>query len=126
MIRAHSALMRMAREFFARELVGLYSFDTNVRLRDAEMVPDKERREERQGKYRECVWLSFSPWEIGIFSSQEKPPLGQLTLRRDGIDGEVLVDGPLDPAIWDKVASVIRSGMQHQRKIENEHRRAGW
>jgi hypothetical protein len=126
MIRAHSALMRMAREFFARELAGLYSFDVNVKLRDPEMVPDKERREERQGKYRECVWLSFSPWEIGIFSSQEKPPLGQLVLRRAGIDGETVVNGPLDPLVWDNVAAVIRSELTHQRKIENEHRRAGW
>jgi hypothetical protein len=114
MIRSHSALMRMAQDFFARELAGRYAFDNNVKLRDPELVPDKQRREERQGRYRECVWLSFGPWEIGIFSSQEKPPLGELILRGNEIGAADVVSGPLDPATWSKIASEIKT---HQPRI---------
>lgn len=110
MIRSHFALMRAAREFFALNLPQ-YNF-AEVKLRDPELLNDKERRERGQGRYREQVWLSFGPWEIGIFAAEERPPLGTLILRENNINGETLIEGPYAPATWAAIAA--RINLTHQ------------
>lgn len=123
MIRTTAALLRHAQDFFRTELVGLYSFDKDVRIdaperRDAipSAVDRRTRREmmesrEGLGKWLEKERLQFGPWEILIYSAQEKPPVGEVALRREG---ETMVAGPLDPSTWAKIGEWIRQS--HQRK----------
>jgi hypothetical protein len=123
-IRSHSALLRHAQDFFRSDLLGLYSWD-QVRIGEPEMrepIPPnaewKLRRrmmEEREGKgkYLEQERLIFRPWEILIYASSEKPPLGELTLR-DFETAETLITGPLDPATWSEIGAVIRSTLQRK------------
>lgn len=121
MIRTGAALLRMAQDFFRTELVGVYSFDKDVRIEAQERrepipanLPFRERRrvmEEREGrgKWIEKERLLFGPWQILIYSAAEKGPLGEVSLRASGaVDGEPLVVGPLDPATWAKIGEVIR------------------
>ena len=66
---------------------------------------------EGKGKWLEQERLEFGPWEILIYSAQEKGPLGEVTLRQNARE---LVSGPLDPATWAKIGEHIR--LSHQRK----------
>lgn len=125
MIRHHDALLRHAQDFFLSDLVGLYTFD-EVRIAAPELretippnIDYRKRRqlmEERQGKgkYLEQVRIKFGPWEIMVYSSVEKPPLGEVVLR-DEDSRQEYVTGPLDPATWSKIGKFIRSET-HQRK----------
>src|SRR5262245_44662139 len=84
MIRSTSMLLRHARDFFHAELVGLYSFDKDVVLdapeRRPEIPPNVDRKtrremmEQRQGKgkFLEKERLRFGPWEILIYSAEER------------------------------------------------------
>jgi len=124
MIRSHSALLRHAQDFFAAELVGLYRWD-RVTIAEPERMPaipsnaeyrDRRRMmEEREGrgKYLEQVRILFKPWEILVYSSMERPPLGEVLLR-DFDSTQTLVEGPLDSATWSKIGNWIRS---HQQRI---------
>ncbi len=124
MIRSNAALLRHAREFFLSQLLGLYSWDKDVRLSEPELrpaiapnLPVRERRQELEarqglGKYFEQERVRFGPWEILLYSSAERPPVGEVLLRDDA--GAQVVAGPLDPATWDKIGEHIRS--MHQRK----------
>ncbi len=124
MIRSHSALLRHAQDFFASDLVGLYRWDA-VKIADPERRPsipgNTEYRARRQimqdreglGRDIEQVRICFKPWEILIYSSMEKPPLGEVQLR-DFDRAQVLVSGPLDPATWAEIAKWIKS---HQQRI---------
>lgn len=119
MIDSQTALLRHAQDFFASDLVGLYRWD-RVRIGEPERRPGippnvdyRERRrqmEERQGlgKYVEQVRLLFKPWEILIYSSMEKPPLGEVLLR-DYDSTEIMVSGPLDPLTWAEIGKWIRT-----------------
>lgn len=125
MIRSQIALLRHAQDFFRSDLVGLYSWDI-VKIGERELRPaiapnasyrDRKREmeaREGKGKYFERERLTFDPWEILIYSAQERPPLGEVSLRR-ALDGSVLVTGPLDPATWSQIGKWIRSA-SHQRK----------
>jgi hypothetical protein len=123
MIRSQMVLLRIAEEFFRNHLVGLYAWD-RVKISPPERrppippnIPFRERRNlmaerEGKGKWLEQERLAFGPWEILIYSAQEKGPLGEVTLR--GNLGDMLVTGPLDPATWAKIGDYIRNS--HQRK----------
>lgn len=125
MIRPHDALLRHAQEFFAGYLVGLYRWDA-VKIAEPErrdVIPPnvgfRARRklmEEREGagKYLEQVRILFKPWELIVYSSMERPPLGEVLLR--DIDAQTLIAGPLDPATWAKIGDLIKSTELHQRK----------
>jgi hypothetical protein len=114
----------MAQEFFRTDLVGIYSWDRDVRIDPPERRPSipeslnyRDRRtamaeREGKGKWLEQERLRFGPWEILIYSAQEKGPLGEVTLRDTA--ARELVTGPLDPATWAKIGELIRS--THQRK----------
>ena len=120
MIQSHSALLRHAQDFFRSDLVGLYSWD-QVRIANAELRPAlapnlsyKDRRREQEqregkGKYLEQERLIFGPWEILIYSSSEKPPVGELQLRDDIIGHEAFIVGPLDAATWKAIGEYIRA-----------------
>lgn len=124
MIRSQTALLRHAQDFFNSDLVGLYSWD-RVQIAQPERMPPippnaefRERRKQMQeregrGKYLEQVRLLFKPWEILIYSSMERPPLGEVVLR-DFDTTEILVSGALDPATWAEIGKWIRS---HQQRI---------
>ena len=126
MIRSEKALLRHAQDFFRSDLVGLYSWD-HVKLGERQLrpaiapnTPYRERKrimEEREGKgkYIEQERLAFGPWEILMYSAQERGPLGELVLRRF-LDGSVLVTGPLDPATWSQIGKLIRSESFKGRK----------
>lgn len=128
MIRSHDALLRHAQEFFLREMVGLYHWDqVGVAAPElAEVIPPnasyRERRRlmearEGRGRYLEQARLIFplpaaaAIWEILIYSSVERPPLGTVILRSDG---RVLVEGPLDPMTWEKIGNLIKSAQQRR------------
>lgn len=119
------ALLRHAQDFFRSDLVGLYFWDRDVRISAPELrpaiLPNIDRRDRRRemearegkGKYLEQERLRFGPWEILIYSAQEKGPLGELSLR-DFASSKQLIVGPLDPATWQKIGEHIRKS--HQRK----------
>lgn len=125
MIHSHTALLRHAQDFFAAYLVGLYRWD-QVKISEPERVeasaPNvgfRERRRamearEGRGKFVEQVHILFKPWEIVIYSSIERPPLGEVILR-DGMGTEPLVSGPLDAVTWAKIGKFIKSDL-HQRR----------
>lgn len=126
MIRTQMALLRHAQDFFRSDLVGLYSWDRDVRIDPPELRPvlapnlsrvDRRRQMEAReggGKYLEKERLRFGPWEILIYSAQERGPLGELVLRRAGaVEIRDLVAGPLDRATWVKIGEHIRKS--HQR-----------
>lgn len=132
MIRPHDALLRHAQDFFLRDMVGLYIWDqVLVAPPDrAEPIPTNASRLERRklmaeregrGRYLEQVRLIFplpqsaAIWEILIYSSMERPPIGEVTLR-DYERGQSVVTGPLDPATWEKIGNWIKSDTSHQRK----------
>lgn len=126
MIRSESALLRHAQDFFLSDLVGLYSWDV-VKIAAPDMrdpiPPNVDYRERRKqmdarsglGRYIERVRICFKPWELLIYSSAERPPLGEVALRLFE-DGSVLVDGPLDASTWKLIALRIREENLHQRK----------
>ena len=124
MIRSESALLRHAQDFFLSDLVGLYSWDrvkiTAPELRET-IPPNVDYRKRRQlmeerqglGRFLEQVRVCFDPWELVIFSSMERPPLGEVILRE--FNGGEVIRGPLDPATWRQIGEWIRNN-PHQRK----------
>lgn len=127
MIRTQMALLRHAQDFFRSDMVGLYTWDRDVRIDPPELrpvlapnLPFRERRKQMEareggGKYLEKERLRFGPWEILIYSSQERGPVGEVTLRRTGgLEVRDLVTGSLDPSTWAKIGEHIRQS--HQRK----------
>lgn len=125
MIPSHLALLRHAQDFFRSDLVGLYSWDAvKIGAREprppiAPNIPYRDRKREMEaregkGRYFEQERLIFDRWEIIMWSAQERPPLGEVSLR-DFPDGSARVSGPLDPATWSIIGKWIRS-QSHQRK----------
>lgn len=124
MIRTQMVLLRHAQDFFNSDLVGLYRWD-QVRIAPPEKrevlapnLPPVERRKQIEareggGKYLEQERLRFGPWEILLYSAQERGPLGEVSLR-DFDTARELVTGPLDSATWKKIGERIR--LSHQRK----------
>ena len=132
MIRSQDALLRHAQEFFLGHMVGLYHWDqvqvaapevveaipSNVDFRERRKLMEKR---EGRGRFREQARLLFplpiaaARWEILIYSSVERPPLGEVMLRDYERGGRVLVEGPLDPATWVKIGEFIKTA-SHQRK----------
>lgn len=115
-------LLRQAQDFFQWHLVGLYRFeDAKIAPPEArEPIPDlisyRERKalrasREGLGRFKEQERVAFGPWEILIYSAAERPPIGELQLRTDGVE---LVKGPLDPSTWATIGERIKNA--HQRK----------
>ena len=125
MIRSDSALLRHAQDFFLFDLVGLYSWG-DVKIAPPEPRPGippnvdyRERRKQMEaragmGRNVEQARICFKPWELLIYSSNERPPLGEVALR-DFDSGVSLVSGPIDAATWRKIGDWIRTN-SHQRK----------
>jgi len=125
MIRSDSALLRHAQDFFLSDLVGLYSWG-DVKIAPPEARPGippnvdyRERRKQMEartgmGRNIEQARIVFKPWELLIYSSNERPPLGEVALR-DFDSGVSLVSGPIDAATWAKIGVWIRTN-SHQRK----------
>jgi hypothetical protein len=125
MIRSDSALLRHAQDFFLSDLVGLYSWG-DVKIAPPEMrdpiAPNVDYRERRKqmdarsglGRNIEQARICFKPWELLIYSSSERPPLGEVTLRNFD-DGIALVSGPIDATTWNRIGELIRANL-HQRK----------
>ena len=115
MIRSQKALLRHAQEFFLTWMVGYYDWGS-VDIAPPELTPPAERRERGIGKYREKERLMFGLWEILIYSSHEKPPMGELSLRiRDRFEQHPVIVGDLDPMTWAKIGKYIRN-TESQRK----------
>lgn len=132
MIRPHDALLRHAQDFFLRDLVGLYVWDQVLVAppEKAEVIPPNASRLDRRrameqregrGRYLEQARVIFplpqalARWEILIYSSMERPPLGEVMLR-DYDRGVPVVAGVLDPATWDQIGNWIKSETSHQRR----------
>lgn len=119
MIRSDSALLRHAQDFFLSDLVGLYSWG-DVKVAPPEERPGippnvdyRERRKQMEaragmGRHIEQARIVFKPWELLIYSSNERPPLGEVTLREADINGGVLVSGPIDAVTWKKIGERIK------------------
>lgn len=127
MIRTQLALLRHAQDFFRSDLVGLYHWDKDVQIDPPEKRPEippalsrvdrRKAQEAREGggRFLEKERLRFGPWEILLYSAQERGPLGEVTLRQTGgVEIMDLVTGPIDPATWAKIGEHIRKS--HQRK----------
>lgn len=126
MIRSSGALLRHAQDFFLSDLVGLYSWG-DVKIAPQEERPGippnvdyRERRKQMEaragmGRHIEQARIVFKPWELLIYSSNERPPLGEVALRIFDT-GELLIDGPLDATTWKLIALRIREETRHQRK----------
>jgi hypothetical protein len=126
MIRSDSALLRHAQDFFLSDLVGLYTWG-DVKIAPPEERPGippnvdyRERRKQMEarvgmGRHIEQARICFKPWELLIYSSNERPPLGEVTLRIFD-NGQTLIDGPLDANTWKLIALRIREETKHQRK----------
>jgi hypothetical protein len=124
MIRTQAVLLRIAEAFFRDHLLGLYRWD-RVGIEAPERRPEippglnprdrrvEMERREGKGKFLEKERISFGPWEILIYSAQEKGPLGEVTLRNHETAQEMLT-GPLDASTWDRIGEHIR--LSHQRK----------
>lgn len=127
MIRVHDALIRQAREFFAAYLATAYPWSA-VRVMPIEENPEIEGRRmtfannkvPADSRYREMVRLLFNPWELVLVSSNEHPPLGEISLRGDTM--QVIVSGPIAPETWDKVAGEILKTSKPARKYANVYR----
>lgn len=125
MIRSQTMLLRHAQDFFRSDLVGLFNWDKDVKLSPPELrepIPPGLGRIERRramearegkGKYLEQERLRFDPWEILIYSAQERGPVGEVRLRVYDT-GEELISGPLDASTWRKIGEHVR--LTHQRK----------
>ena len=123
MIRPHESLLRHAQDFFRSDLLGLYSWD-QVRIANPEVAPAiaseasvRTRRDaqyQREGRYLGQARLIFGPWEILIYSPNEKPPLGEVILRPNEIGRSILVSGPIDAATWEQIGKVIRSSIKRR------------
>lgn len=121
MIRERAALTRQAQDFFHRHLVGLYSWD-DVEFRPAEarakIEPTINKRGRRirpdgqQGKFHDLVEMEFGLWRLKIEGPEEHPPLGWLTLEAGDI-----VEGPLDPATWQKFAEHIKQKHEELKNV---------
>ena len=125
MIRSQTMLLRHAQDFFHSDLVGLYRWD-QVRIAAPELreaiPPNIDRRDRRRlmeeregkGKYLEQERLHFGPWEILIYSAQERGPVGHISLR-DFETAQELVTGPLDPSTWERIGEYIRTSHGQRR-----------
>jgi hypothetical protein len=137
-IRSQDALLRHAQEFFLAHMVGLYHWDqVQVAAPErAQPIPSniggRERRKlmearEGRGRFLEQARLVFplpvpaAEWEILIYSSVERPPIGEVVLRDANRGGQVLVEGPLDPSTWTKIGNLIKERASHQRKHHEQH-----
>lgn len=126
MIRSDAALLRHAQDFFLANLVGVYSWG-DVRIAPPELreaipanIDYRKRRQMMEaraglGRYVEQARICFEPWELLIYSSVERPPLGEVALRNYDT-GELLIDGPLDSSTWRLIGLRIREETAHQRK----------
>lgn len=105
MISARQRLVGAAREFFEREIPGLFSWD-RVAFRQAEPAdPGKYGRRNPLGQHKEVVAMMFGDYVLEVQSSEHAPPLGLVTLEYDGVVG---VRGPIDDTVWKQCASFIR------------------
>lgn len=112
MIRsARNSLSRHLPIFFDTELRGLYRYDDAQKL-PPESAPHPEGmsalRRPPYGKYRELVEIRFGPYDLSVFSSNERPPLGEVVLIY--ADGEI--SGPIDQATWQRLGAFIRNREQ--------------
>lgn len=116
MIRAIAALTRQIQECFHTHLVGV------CRWEDVSFAPRKKvertppsawprnrrggliRPEFTEGKYHISLHLQFGVWDLEVDGPSEKPPLGWVRLTGHGV-----VEGPLDPATWKRIADHIKS-----------------
>lgn len=121
MISARQRLIGQARDALAIEAPGL-SWDRVVGGEDGtgldkpELAPDVPRerggglRSNPLGKYKERVVLRFDGHVLEIESTEQAPPLGRITLSRRG---EMVVDGPIDAAVWAKVGREINRSLSY-------------
>lgn len=108
---ARYSLSRHLPEFFDTELRGLYRFD-QITVLPPEDAPRPEGmshlRRPPFGKYRELVAARFGPYDLSVYSPNERPPLGEVVLTY--ADGEI--SGPLDQATWQRLGAFIRNREQ--------------
>lgn len=121
MIRANAALTRQAQEMFHRHLLGCFSWE-DVMFAPAERTEKahpvfnergrKRRGESPEGKYRQIIAMEFGIWQLRIEGPVEHPPLGWVML-----DGRGEIEGPLDPAVWDKIGQHIKTKQEEFQNV---------
>lgn len=122
MIRPLAALTRQVQDFFHGHLVGIYRWEDAVflpRERNEKPPPETWPRTKRgrrvrpeglEGRWHHVLRLSFGPYDLEVTGPAEHPPLGNVVL----FDGAArtdddTVEGPLDPATWEKIAGRIKT-----------------
>lgn len=105
MISARQRLVGVAREFFEREIPGLFSWD-RVAFDAAEPLErDRHGRRNPLGRDREFVRMRFGDYVLEVYSSEDNPPLGRVVLQYDGV---ARVSGPIDAAVWVQCGNFIK------------------
>lgn len=118
-IRQEAVLIRLAREFFETQLLGIISLgETTI----AEASLEKKIPGRRQLP-REVLEIDFPPYRLVVKSSNEAPPLGEVELE---VNGAGTGKGTLDTATWATLGKIIREGprplkRQFERKPDDEY-----
>lgn len=105
MVHARVALFSHMREFVARDLAGLYTWDDTRPGLDhlADLRPDGRRNV--LGNFKEISEIAFGDYVLRVLSSEERPPVGLVELE---CNGKLIDSGPIDQSTWDRLAKFIR------------------
>lgn len=119
MIRARSALVRLAQQMFHDHLVGVYRWDEAAiaKPREVERRPGEQRE---AGKFHDQISIRLGRFDIEIIAPFEDDawPCGRVLARH----GKHWIDGPLDAKTWAAVADFIK---QHKNDEGLEYGCAG-
>lgn len=125
MIRARNALSRQVQEFFHSHLLGLYRWD-DVQHAKAQQVTRPEGAKERadrswfRGQTHDRLQMFFGPFDLTVIGPFEDPqnPCGLIIVQT----GREKLEGPLDPATWDRVSGFIKEHNQEEVADGSESR----
>ena len=113
-IRQEAVLIRIAREFFDTQLIGIISLG-EAYIHEAELetkIPGRRQWPKEQ------LEIDFPPYRLVIKSSNEKPPLGEAVLTAVDVQEK----GTLDPETWARFGAIVRNGQRPlKRKFERKN-----
>lgn len=120
MIRARNALSRQVQEFFHNHLLGIYRWD-EVNHSPAQKVERTPGQALEAGKTHDKIEMRFGPFDLTVLGPFEDPghPCGLILIE----NGQLALEGPLDPATWDRVSGFIKT---HNEEYHGTQARDDW